>query len=226
MNPQDWVRSRLGYTFSDLSLLDQALTHKSASAQNNERLEFLGDAILGSVTAAMLFQQRPQADEGTLSRLRASLVCGETLADVAHSLDLGAQVQLGPGETRSGGHKRSSLLANTLEALFGAIYLDGGYEAAAGVITKVLEDRLAELPLDADLRDPKTRLQEWLQARGLPPPEYIVSKESGAAHARTFDVICRIDSLNRDFEGVGTSRRRAEQSAAQDALELLEKNGR
>jgi len=190
------VKDRLGYKFSSLALLEQALTHKSASGEHNERLEFLGDAILGSVVAAALYRQWPDADEGTLSRLRALLVCGETLAAAAHELDLGQQVYLGAGETRSGGHQRGSILANTLEALFGAVYLDGGFDAAARVIVKVLGNRLSELPAEADLRDPKTRLQEWLQAKGLPPPEYVVEKTSGAPHARTFVVSCRVDQLN------------------------------
>ena len=222
MTPFDWVQDRLGYGFSNVSLLDQALTHKSASGEHNERLEFLGDAILGSVIASILYRQRPDADEGTLSRLRALLVRGETLARTAQELDLGMQVQLGGGETRSGGHQRGSILANTLEALFGAVYLDGGYDAAAGVIEKVLGSHLSGLPPEADLRDPKTRLQEWLQAKGFPPPEYVVSKTTGAAHARTFVVVCRIDSLNITIEGIGTSRRRAEQSAAEQAINQLE----
>ncbi len=221
MNPQDWVKDRLGYKFSSLALLEQALTHKSASVEHNERLEFLGDAILGSVVASALYRQRPDADEGTLSRLRALLVRGETLADAARELGLGQQINLGTGETRSGGHQRGSILANTLEALFGAVYLDSGFDAAAGVITMVLGSRLSKLPVEADLRDPKTRLQEWLQAKGFPPPEYVVDKTTGAPHVRTFVVLCRIDSLNFDVEGIGTSRRRAEQSAAEQALDQL-----
>jgi len=222
LNPQDWVTDKLGYNFSNLALLEQALTHKSASVGHNERLEFLGDAILGSVVASALYRQRPDADEGTLSRLRALLVRGETLAAAARELDLGQQVYLGTGETRSGGHQRGSILANTLEALFGAVYLDGGFDAAVEVIIKVLGNRLSELPVAADLRDPKTRLQELMQAKGFPPPEYVVEKTSGAPHDRTFVVLCRLESLSLDVAGVGTSRRRAEQSAAERVLEQLD----
>lgn len=217
-----WAREKLGYRFVDDKLLDRALTHRSASTEHNERLEFLGDAVLGLVIAEEIFHRRPDASEGTLSRSRSRLVRTETLAALAREAGLGELIRLGDGERRSGGSQRQSVLANTLEAVLGALYLDGGPEVARGAIRRLYGVRLDELP-DADsLRDPKTRLQEWLQARGHQLPVYLVSKISGAPHARFFDVSCSVESLQLLARGSGRSRRGAEQEAARNALAALE----
>lgn len=216
-----WVRQRLGYEFSDPSLLDLALTHRSASARNNERLEFLGDAVLGLVITRAIYERRSEAGEGLLSRIRSRLVRGETLADIARDLDIGSLIRLGSGESRTGGHQRSTILSNALEALFGAIYLDGGMGAAERVVLELFRELLAELPGEEELTDPKTRLQEWLQARGHRPPAYEVQGVAGAAHAQTFEVICSVESLGLKVAGHGASRRGAEQDAAKHALEQL-----
>jgi len=216
-----WAGRRLGYVFADDGLLDLALTHRSASSRNNERLEFLGDAVLGLVVARALYERRPDAGEGPLSRFRARLVRGETLADVARELGLGSLVQLGSGETRTGGFQRSSILASALEAVIGAVYLDGGMAAAEQVIRTLFAARLDALPDAAELADPKTRLQEWLQARGHRPPVYAVNQVAGAAHEQTFEVTCAVDGLGLSFAGHGASRRTAEQDAAARALEAI-----
>jgi len=213
-----WSEARLGYLFRDANLLRRALTHRSASPDNNERLEFLGDAVLGTVIAQALFNLKPDAREGELSRYRASLVRGETLAELATELELGELVRLGGGEQRTGGHQRKSVLANALEALFGAVLLDGGYAQAERVIATVYAERLDNLPDKLDLKDSKTRLQEWLQARSLPPPDYRLLEASGAEHAQVFQVVCEIESLSVSVPGSGTSRRRAEQAAAGEVL--------
>jgi ribonuclease-3 len=216
-----WAEEKLGYRFADDSLLELALTHRSATAVNNERLEFLGDAVLGLVIARAIYQRRPEAGEGTLSRMRSRLVRRETLADIAHELGVGPHVRLGGGELRTGGHQRASILANALEALLGAVYLDGGMQAAERVILALFEGRLAALPTAEELMDAKTRLQEWLQARGHPPPAYRVHKVSGAAHAQTFEVVCAVGDLGLEAAGHGGSRRAAEQEAAAHALQQL-----
>lgn len=217
-----WAEQRLGYVFADPALLELALTHRSASARNNERLEFLGDAVLGAIIAHALFDRRADAGEGLLSRLRARLVRGETLAQIARELDLGAHVRLGSGEVRTGGHQRDSILSNAIEAVLGAIYLDGGMPAAERVVLEIFADRLADLPGADELTDPKTRLQEWLQAKGLSPPEYRVRGISGAPHAQTFEVACSIAALGIVAGGHGASRRQAEQDAATRVLEQVE----
>lgn len=216
-----WAEEKLGYRFADDSLLELALTHRSATAVNNERLEFLGDAVLGLVIARAIYQRRPEAGEGTLSRMRSRLVRRETLADIAHELGVGPHVRLGGGELRTGGHQRASILANALEALLGAVYLDGRMQAAERVILALFEERLAALPTAEELMDPKTRLQEWLQARGHAPPAYRVNKVSGAAHAQTFEVVCAVGALGLEVAGHGGSRRAAEQEAAAHALQQL-----
>jgi len=221
-----WAGDRLGYHFADPGLLDLALTHRSASARNNERLEFLGDAVLGLVIADALYRRRPDAGEGLLSRIRSRLVRGETLADIARDLGLADLVRLGSGETRTGGHQRSSILSNALEALLGAIYLDGGMAAAEAVVLRLYAGRLADLPGEEALTDPKTRLQEWLQARGEQLPVYAVKHVAGSAHAQVFEVVCEIGSLGVVVGGHGASRRTAEQDAAQRALaEVLAAGG-
>jgi ribonuclease-3 len=216
-----WAERSLDYRFVDEDLLELALTHRSASTRNNERLEFLGDAVLGLVIANALFRERPEAGEGRLSRIRSRLVRGETLADIARGLGVGALVQLGSGEVRTGGHQRSSILSNALEAVIGAIYLDGGMAEAERVVLSIYCSRLAALPTEDDLTDPKTRLQEWLQARGHRPPAYTVRNVTGAAHAQTFEVICAIEKLGVQAAGHGASRRVAEQDAATHALQQL-----
>lgn len=222
MDRAGWITQKLHYRFSDEKLPELALTHRSASAINNERLEFLGDAVLGLVISRAIFQRRPDADEGTLSRIRARLVRRETLAKIAAALDLGGQVRLGTGETRTGGHQRSSILANSMEALIGAIYLDGGMAAAERVVLGLFSRQLDELPRDEDLTDAKTRLQEWLQARGLPPPRYELRSVEGAAHAQRFEVICAVDAYGVNAQGAGASRRAAEQAAAESAFRGLD----
>ncbi len=211
----------LGHEFEDRELLQQALTHRSLGGHNNERLEFLGDAILGFVIAEALFQYLPRAREGELSRMRASLVKRETLAEVARGLKLGDHLQLGSGELKSGGYRRDSTLADALEALFGAIYLDSDFATCRACILQLFTLRLEALPSAAALKDPKTRLQEHLQSRHIPLPEYEVLETHGNEHDRRFLVLCRVDELDILHEGSGNSRRRAEQAAAAGVLEKL-----
>jgi ribonuclease-3 len=212
----------IGYSFRDKALLNTALRHRSFGTPHNERLEFLGDGVLNCAIAALLFQRCPDLDEGVLSRLRANLVRQDTLHDIALTLDLGAKLALGEGEMKSGGHRRPSILADAVEALFGAVYLDGGFEAAFAVIARQFEPRLAGIDLKQDIKDAKTRLQEWLQGRRLPVPYYQVRDTRGAAHAQQFVVCCEVPSLDIATEGLGPSRRAAEQDAAQAALKLIE----
>ena len=219
--PADWAFGALGYRFRDEGLLDLALTHRSAAGGNNERLEFLGDAVLGLVMSEALYSSHPEADEGTLSRLRARLVRRETLEELARELALGDLLRLGAGEIRSGGHRRASILANSLEAVLGAVFLDGGWRVAEEVILKLMSSRLAGLDAGDDLRDPKTRLQEFLQGRGHALPTYDVERVSGSAHAQHFDVICRLATPGLEVRGEGASRRAAEQQAAEQALREL-----
>ncbi len=221
ISPDDWAKSHLEYEFSDQRLLEQALTHRSASALHNERLEFLGDAVLGAVVAKAVFDLKPDDTEGALSRFRSQLVRRDTLAALARELRLPAQIRLGSGERRSGSHQRDSVLANALEAVFGAVFLDGGYAAASDLIERLLADRLQNMPTESALKDAKTRLQEWLQAKQLPPPDYELTGLSGAAHRQTFRVICRVQAFGLEMSASGSSRRRAEQAAASLALEQL-----
>jgi len=204
----------IDYCFDDVGLLEQALTHRSFGPGHYERLEFLGDSLLSMVIAEQLFDQRPHASEGDLSRLRSRLVRDITLAKVASELSLGDYLRLGAGELKSGGFLRESILADVVEAIIGAIYLDGGFEPARRVICELFAERLANLP-DADsLKDPKTRLQELLQGRGHELPEYTVICESGADHAKRFEVECRAGSLAEPVRAEAASRRKAEQAAA------------
>jgi ribonuclease III len=211
----------LGHEFQDRELLQQALTHRSVGGHNNERLEFLGDAILGFVIAEALFRHLPRAREGELSRMRASLVKRETLAEVARGLKLGDHLQLGSGELKSGGFRRDSTLADALEALFGAIYLDSDFATCRARILELFTPRLEALPSAAALKDPKTRLQEYLQGRRVSLPEYEVLETHGNEHDRRFLVLCRVAELDIQYEGSGNSRRRAEQAAAAGVLEKL-----
>lgn len=212
----------LGHCFNDPELLESALTHRSAGSGNNERLEFLGDAVLSFVISGELFSRFPQADEGSLSRLRAALVKGETLAKLARAVHLGDYLRLGAGELKSGGFRRESILADALEALIGAVYIDAGIDAARSLVMQLFAPRLAEAKPEAAQKDPKTRLQEFLQSRHMPLPEYEVVSVEGDAHAQTFVVECRIDILPEPVRGIGGSRRKAEQSAAEQALVTLD----
>nr|WP_255771399.1 ribonuclease III [Microbulbifer guangxiensis] len=211
---------RLGHQFSRPDLLELALTHRSAGSRNNERLEFLGDSILGFTIGAALFDKFPQGREGQLSRLRAQLVSGETLAKLAREMDLGDCLRLGEGEMKSGGFRRASILADAVEALIGAIYLDAGLEAARERVLAWFASRLENLSLET-AKDPKTRLQEWLQARQRPLPEYTVVDVSGAEHAQRFVVECRVKGLNAPVRGEASSRRSAEKLAATEAYNRL-----
>ncbi len=218
---ESWLDKALHYRFNDTGLFTRALTHRSAAGRNNERLEFLGDAVLDFVISEALFEMRPDASEGDLSKLRSSLVKDTSLASLATNLGLGEHLILGSGERKTGGHRRESILADALEALFGAVYLDSGIAAAKELIERVFAERLEELPHADELRDPKTRLQEWLQARKLSLPEYDLVSTTGKAHAQTFAVTCTVNELSQTTEGTSTSRRGAEQEAARSMLERL-----
>lgn len=211
----------LGRGFADPGLLELALTHRSVSGRNNERLEFLGDALINVCVAEALYLRHPDLEEGDLSRLRASLVNQETLAEVARELDLGSHLILGPGELKSGGFRRASILADALEGLVGAVFLDAGFDAARQVTLRLLESRLASPLSTEELKDAKTRLQEVLQARDLPLPVYAVESVRGEPHKQTFRMSCSIDPLQVRTEGEGGSRRAAEQEAARRALEEI-----
>jgi ribonuclease III len=217
----DCLCRRLGYSFSDPRLIEQALTHRSVGGTNNERLEYLGDAILGFVIADTLYHHFPQASEGQLSRLRSVLVKRDTLAKIAREFSLGDYLNLGPGELRSGGHARASILADGVEAVIAAIYLDGGYERARQAILEIFSPRLRALNLDDHQKDPKTRLQELLQARKLELPVYEVIDISGDPHQQTFNVKCTVPGLQMQVNGSGSSRRKAEQDAATHLLSML-----
>ncbi len=210
---------RLDYAFRDPQLATLALTHRSVGRPNNERLEFLGDALLNMLVAELLFELHPRADEGELSRLRAQLVNGIALADVARALEIGGGLRLGSGELKSGGFRRDSILADAFEALLAAVYLDGGFDACRDVVRGLFTARAAALPRPE--KDPKTRLQELLQARGQPLPRYELSAAHGEEHARVFAVTCVIEAPPARFAGSGSSRRAAEQDAAQMALAAL-----
>ncbi|MGE8287245.1 MAG: ribonuclease III [Stenotrophomonas sp.] len=212
----------IGHPFKDQDLLKQALTHRSAGAPHNERLEFLGDSIVNLLIAEALFSRWPKADEGALTRARASLVCEGALAVIARTLNLGERLTLGPGEMKSGGHRRDSILADTVEAVVAAIYLDAGFEACRARVLPWFEASLAAVPAGKPEKDPKTRLQEWLQARQKPLPVYELVSETGDDHAKHFHVRCSVADPAVTTEGEGTSRRLAEQQAAAAAIEQLD----
>lgn len=216
------LESRLGYVFSDRTQLELALTHRSCGSRNNERLEFLGDSIVNFVIAEALFERFPEAREGQLSRLRARMVKGATLAEIGREFQLGDCLRLGSGELKSGGYRRDSILADAVEAIIGAIYLDAGMEVCRERIRCWFTERLAGLTTgDQQNKDPKTRLQEFLQARQKALPKYSVISIEGDAHDQVFSVCCELESLNIKSEGEGSSRRGAEQQAARHALEKL-----
>ena len=210
---------QLEYTFRNESLLIQALTHRSAASVNNERLEFLGDGILNFVIAAWLYEQYPVMQEGDLSRLRASLVNKDSLADVARNLQLGKYIELGSGELKSGGRRRDSILADAVEGIFGAVFLDSGFDTCRHLILHLYADKLLHIPDVTTLKDAKTRLQELLQSRRYPLPVYTVTDISGKAHDQVFTVECVIDQLDCVTVARGSSRRKAEQQAAELAIE-------
>ncbi|MGH8283795.1 MAG: ribonuclease III [Gammaproteobacteria bacterium] len=220
-NPLQRLATELAYRFRDPQLLWQALTHRSAGDKNNERLEFLGDALLNAVISSELFQRHAQLDEGALTRMRASLVNQDALAAVAHDIDLGESLRLGPGELKSGGQRRGSILADALEAILGAVYLDSGFDSVQTVILHLFNKRLLNPVPSEALKDSKTRLQEILQARGLPLPAYSVETVTGQSHQQVFHVNCTVVAMNISAQGVAGSRRAAEQEAARRVLELL-----
>ena len=215
------LAKRLGHSFKDASLLKTALTHRSYGTPHNERLEFLGDSILNCTIAAALYDRFPLQDEGDLSRLRANLVRQDTLHQLALALIIGDVLRLGEGEMKSGGHQRPSMLADALEALFGAVFLDSGFETARAVILNLYHPLLDNLVPGQSTKDAKTRLQEWLQGRKKPLPRYQLLEATGAAHDQRFEVACEIDYLPLRTTGKGTSRRLAEQVAADNALKAL-----
>ena len=217
------LQQALGYTFTRPDLLVQALTHRSYGATNNERLEFLGDSVLNCSVARALYDAFPDLPEGSLSRLRANLVRQETLADIAVALKLGDSLRLGEGELKSGGFRRPSILADALESLFGAIFLDAGFDAAQRVVRHLFDPLVAKIDPRASGKDPKTQLQEILQSRRLPLPEYQLIDTRGEAHDQSFIVDCVLAKPSLSTRGVGKSRRAAEQEAARQACEALEK---
>ena len=215
------LESALGYRFRDSRLLQRALTHRSRGAENYERLEFLGDGLLNFLIGEALYEVRPLAEEGDLSRLRASLVREQSLARIAAGLELGDALQLGPGELKSGGFRRDSILADALEAVLGAVYLDGGFPAARQACLQIFAPMLQALPEAATLKDAKTRLQEALQGHGRPLPEYVVLSQEGPPHRQMFTAACRLRDGGQQTEATGASRKQAEQLAAERMLELL-----
>ena len=215
------LQVRLGYAFRDRALLQQAITHRSFSADHNERLEFLGDSVLNLAVAHLLFVQLSQLPEGDLSRVRANLVKQDTLAALALQMQLPDVLRLGEGELKSGGRKRPSILADALEAVIGAVYLDGGYSAAQSLVERFFKSVEIQPQMQAAAKDPKTELQEWLQGRKLALPHYAVMATTGAAHRQTFEVAGEVRELRQAQRGMGPSRRAAEQAAAAALLEIL-----
>ncbi|HGJ5862923.1 ribonuclease III [Arsenophonus nasoniae] len=216
------LQRKLGYAFKQIELLKQALTHRSASSGHNERLEFLGDSILSFVIANDLYHRFPKVDEGDMSRMRATLVRGNTLAELAREVDLGECLRLGPGELKSGGFRRESILADTIEALIGSIFLDSDIQTTERIVLAWYDTRLIEISPGDKQKDPKTRLQEYLQGRHLPLPSYLVVRVRGEAHDQEFTIHCQVSGIKEPVEGVGSSRRKAEQAAAEQALKILE----
>ncbi|MEO6515907.1 MAG: ribonuclease III [Steroidobacteraceae bacterium] len=222
---QSWLRRVLGREVQRPELYRAALTHRSAQECNNERLEFLGDAVLGMVVAEELYRRFPTADEGSLSRLRSRLVSAGPLAAIGAEIGIGPMLQLGSGELKTGGFRRESILADATEALFGAAYLEGGLPPARSLILKLLAGRLDDLQPESELKDSKTLLQELLQSRGEALPEYLLENAAGEPHEQVFSVRCRVrlaDGVQLDSPGVATSRRRAEQESAATVLQALQ----
>ncbi|MBD0787408.1 ribonuclease III [Vibrio sp. Y2-5] len=220
-SPVSRLEKKLSYQFNDPELLDLALTHRSANGKHNERLEFLGDSILSFVIADDLYHRFPKINEGDMSRMRATLVRGHTLAELGREFELGDYLKLGPGELKSGGFRRDSILADAVEAIIGAIYLDSGTEAVRSIILSWYQTRLDAIKPGVSQKDPKTRLQEFLQGRRKPLPVYTVTNIKGEAHNQEFTVSCDVAGIGMPVIGKGTSRRKAEQAAAETALEQL-----
>lgn len=216
------LSKRLGYQFKDQSLLLQALTHRSAKGTHNERLEFLGDSILGFVIAQALFEKFPKHNEGDLTRMRSSLVKGVTLAEIGRNFHLGEHLILGPGELKSGGHRRESILEDAVEAIIGAVYLDSDISQCKKLVLNWFEKRLNEIKPGHEQKDPKTRLQEYLQGRKIELPVYEVVNITGQSHNQEFTVKCTTSITDEEVVTKGTSRRKAEQAAAQQVLELIQ----
>ena len=218
------LQERLNYRFIDESVLMLALSHRSCGSNNNERLEFLGDAILGLSVTDILYRKFPKAREGELSRMRSQIVRAESLAGVAKQLELGSELLLGPGEMKSGGHRRDSILGDAVEALIGAVYVDTGLAAAQSCIALWFDELLAAASEADSIRDAKTSLQEWLQKRGKPVPEYTLVNTGGEAHSRLFTVSCKIAAVEKEISAVASSVRKAEQMVAAQLLIELEKS--
>ena len=216
------LQSRIDYHFNNASLLELALTHRSFSADNNERLEFLGDSLLNMVIAEALFRRFPTLREGELSRIRAGLVNGVTLAQIGQAFELGELMRLGAGENNTGGRQRDSILADAVEAVIGAIFLDADFDTCRRAILAWYDERLEQVNPKSNNKDAKTRLQELLQARKQPLPEYVLLGAEGAEHEQLFSVACRVAILNREITASGRSRRRAEQAAAELVLQILQ----
>lgn len=212
------LERNLGYKFTKAALLEQALTHRSFGAGHNERLEFLGDSVLNCCVAGMIFDQFPSMPEGEMSRLRANLVNQGALAGISAELDLGSLLRLGEGEVKTGGASRPSILGDAFEAILGAVYLDAGFESATNVVRKLFASRIDIVRGTKPFKDAKTELQEWLQGRHLPLPDYSVVRIEGESHRQTFHVECVVAATNKKSEGHGASRRLAEQSAAAQVL--------
>ena len=224
--PARWVREKLAYEPRDVGLFKAALTYRSVSGANNESMEFLGDAVLNLLIAEHLYRAFPSASEGDLSRLRSRIVSSEPLAEVAVAIELGDALHLGSGELKTGGFRRKSILADALEAVCGALFLDGGLAAARALIESLFGARIAALPAPSTLKDAKTRLQEYLQSHGSPLPQYVVERIEGEPHAHTFWVSCEAAAVGRRAQGSGSSRRAAEQEAAERVLnEIAELTG-
>ncbi len=220
------LQTRLGHAFANPHLLERALTHRSFSSDHNERLEFLGDSVLNLAVSGLLFEKLNQLPEGDLSRVRANLVKQESLHQMALELGLSSGLRLGDGEKRSGGHKRPSILADALEAVIGAVYLDAGFDVAAELVRRLYRRVELSEQMSAMGKDPKTELQEWLQGRKMKLPQYRVIATVGEAHRQTFDVECMVEELQRSERGIGASRRAGEQAAAAAMLQFLqEANG-
>ena len=215
------LSKKIGYTFKNESLLLRALTHRSAKGAHNERLEFLGDSILGFIIAQALFEKFPKQNEGDLTRMRSSLVKGVTLAEIGRNFDLGDHLILGPGELKSGGHRRESILEDAIEAIIGAVYLDSDIEVCRALVLNWFAKRLAEIKPGQEQKDPKTRLQEYLQGRKIALPQYEVIEIKGQSHNQEFTVRCSTDVIEKAVTTTGSSRRKAEQAAAEQVLKLI-----
>ena len=220
-SPIDKLERKIGYQFNDADLIHLALTHRRAAGKHNERLEFLGDSILSFVIADDLYHRFPKVNEGDMSRMRATLVRGHTLAELGREFELGDYLKLGPGELKSGGFRRDSILADAVEAIIGAVYLDSDTEVVRGIILSWYQSRLDAIQPGVSQKDPKTRLQEFLQGRRNPLPVYTVTNIKGEAHNQEFTVECEVAGVDKPVIGKGTSRRKAEQAAAETALEQL-----